>query len=533
MRPAGHEHHPVPVLMEPPAGCTSDGTRTDHDVPHVPKYLREGTRHDDHPSTMTKIESIEVVPTTLPDMFGEQMHLCLVRVEAEGVVGWGEICDSYCCTFPEVYAPLVDHVYAPLVLGSELVSVDALTRKLRMWARRRIGDAGLAIQALSGLELALWDLHGKLAGQSVSQLIGQTRDRIPVYASGKFLDEPIDMHVRILAPAIDRGVNVAKVRTSLDPDADLAVLHELRAELPPSLSIHGRRERELLGHHRAPPRRGAGRRRASCSSRSPCRSSTGARWPTVVSRSPLPIAYGEHLFGAAEFGDALADGWPHIAQPDPSIAGGLSECLQVAAIAEGLRRAGDAPCGGRSAGDGRRPPPRRGPPERAAPGARVHSGADLGGARRTAAVHAPPSSTARWRCPPAPASASRSTRRRCEPIRTSPSRTTCRCRRRSIGDHVSTERAGPPGQKRWITLGYQEAWRRTTTRNMRAGSSPSTVQRWGIGPGCTTQSPGPSSTAGRPANSSRSVPVQQVQHHVARVLEPDVEVLVPRSLTYS
>ena len=100
---------------------------------------------------MTKIETIEVVPTTLPDMFGEQMHLCLVRVEADGVVGWGEICDSYCCTFPEVYAPLIDHVYAPLVVGSELVSVDALTRKLRMWARRRIGDAGLAIQALSGL----------------------------------------------------------------------------------------------------------------------------------------------------------------------------------------------------------------------------------------------------------------------------------------------------------------------------------------------------------------------------------------------
>ena len=209
---------------------------------------------------MTKIESIEVVPTTLPDIFGEQMHLCLVRVEADGVVGWGEICDSYCCTFPEVYAPLVDHVYAPLVLGSELVSVDALTRKLRMWARRRIGDAGLAIQALSGLELALWDLHGKLAGQSVSQLIGQTRDRIPVYASGKFLDEPIDMHVRILAPAIDHGVAVGQ-------GADLA-RSRCRSGRPapaarraPAVAVaDGRRERELLGHHRAPPRRRTGRR---------------------------------------------------------------------------------------------------------------------------------------------------------------------------------------------------------------------------------------------------------------------------------
>ena len=213
------------------------------------------------------------------------------------------------------------------------MAVDPLTRKLRMWARRRIGDAGLAIQALSGLELALWDLHGKLAGQSVSQLIGQTRDRIPVYASGKFLDEPIDMHVRILAPALDHGVDVAKVRTSLDPDADLAVLHQLRAELPSSLTLMvdgnenfsvttalrlaaGLADEGVMFFEEPVPQL---YRRAVAS---------------VVSRSPLPIAYGEHLFGAAEFGDALADGWPHIAQPDPSIAGGLSECLQIAAIAE-------------------------------------------------------------------------------------------------------------------------------------------------------------------------------------------------------
>ena len=256
---------------------------------------------------MTKIETIEVVATTLPDMFGEQMHLCLVRVEAEGVVGWGEICDSYCCTFPEVYVPLIDHVYAPLVVGTDLVSVDALTRKLRMWARRRIGDVGLAIQALSGLELALWDLFGKLAGQSVSQLIGQTRDRIPVYASGKFLNEPIDMHVRILGALIDRGVNVAKVRTSLDPDADLAVVHELRTELPSSFSIlvdgnenfsvttalrlaDGLADEGVVFFEEPVPQL---YRRAVAN---------------VVARSPLPIAYGEHLFGASDFGDVRPTG---------------------------------------------------------------------------------------------------------------------------------------------------------------------------------------------------------------------------------
>jgi D-galactarolactone cycloisomerase len=283
---------------------------------------------------MTKIETIEVVPTTLPDLFDEPMHLCLVRVEADGVVGWGEICDSYCCTFPEVYRPLVDHVYAPLLLGSELVSVDALTRKLRMWARRRIGDAGLAIQALSGLELALWDLHGKLAGQSVAELIGQTRDRIPVYASGKFLDEPIDMHVRILAPALDRGVGFAKVRASLDPDADLGVLRQLRAELPPALSlmIDGNEHFSVTTALRF----AAGLAdQGAMLFEEPVPQLYRRGVANLVSRSPLPIAYGEHLFGAVEFGDALAGGWPHIVQPDPSIAGGLSECLEVAAIAEG------------------------------------------------------------------------------------------------------------------------------------------------------------------------------------------------------
>jgi D-galactarolactone cycloisomerase len=283
---------------------------------------------------MTRIETIEVVPTTLPDLFGEPMHLCLVRVEAGGVVGWGEICDSYCCTFPEVYAPLIDHVYAPLLLGSELVSVDSLTRKLRMWARRRIGDAGLAIQALSGLELALWDLHGRLLGQSVSQLVGSTRDRIPVYASGKFLDEPIDMHVRILAPALDRGVSFAKVRTSLDPDADLAVLRQLRAELPSSLSlmVDGNENYSVTTALRL----AAGLAdQGAMFFEEPVPQLFRRAVASLVRRSPLPIAYGEHLFGTSEFGDALADGWPHIVQPDPAISGGLSECLEVAAIAEG------------------------------------------------------------------------------------------------------------------------------------------------------------------------------------------------------
>ena len=141
------------------------------------------------------------------------------------------------------------------------------------------------------------------------------------------------MHVRILEPAIERGVGVAKVRTSLDPDADLAVLHQLRAELPSSmvLMVDGNENFSVTTALRLA---GGLADEGVVFFEEPVPQVYRRAVASVVRRAPLPIAYGEHLFGAAEFGDALADGWPHIVQPDPSIAGGLSECLQVAAIAE-------------------------------------------------------------------------------------------------------------------------------------------------------------------------------------------------------
>ena len=184
-----------------------------------------------------KIERVEALPTTFPDLLGEHLNLCIVRIEAEGVVGWGEICDSYCCTFPTAYVPLVHDVLGPLLVGEELVGVDALTRRLRTWARRRLGDAGMAIQAVSGLELALWDLAGKRDGVSVSAMIGRVRDRIPMYQSGKFLDLPAGDHQQLFGEALDRGATAVKVRASLDPAHDLRVLAELQELLPDGTEV--------------------------------------------------------------------------------------------------------------------------------------------------------------------------------------------------------------------------------------------------------------------------------------------------------
>ena len=281
-----------------------------------------------------KIERVEALPTTFPDLLGEHLNLCLVRIEAEGIVGWGEICDSYCCTFPTAYVPLVHNVLGPLLIGQQLTGVDGLTRRLRTWARRRLGDAGMAIQAISGLELALWDLAGKRDGVSVSAMIGRVRDRIPMYQSGKFLDLPAGDHQELFGDALDRGATAVKVRASLDPAHDLRVLAELRELLPAGTEVlvDGNEHFSVTTARRF----AAGLAELGVYAlEEPVPQTAPAAVARLVADAAVPIAYGEHMFGAVAFADALAAGWPDIVQPDPAIAGGLSECLRVASLAEG------------------------------------------------------------------------------------------------------------------------------------------------------------------------------------------------------
>lgn len=279
------------------------------------------------------IERIEAIPATLPDMFGEDLHLCLVRVDAEGLVGWGEVCDSYCCTFPTAYAPLIEEVLGPLVVGRELATVDELGRHLRTWARRRLGDAGMAVQAISGIELALWDLAGKAAGSPVSELVGRLRDHVRVYQSGKFLDRPSGFHVELFGPAVDRGATAMKVRATLDVDHDLAVLAELLSQLPSGATVlvDGNENFNVVTATRFASALHA---LGVAVLEEPVPQTTPAAIARLTAATDIAIAYGEHLFGAVQFADALAAGWPDIVQPDPAIAGGFAECLRIATAAE-------------------------------------------------------------------------------------------------------------------------------------------------------------------------------------------------------
>jgi L-alanine-DL-glutamate epimerase-like enolase superfamily enzyme len=280
-----------------------------------------------------RIESVETFPCT----FGtdrERMSFLYVRVTAsDGTVGWGEVCDSYGCSYAGVLAHLVDEVYAPLVVGQELTSVDLLADRMRLFTRRRLGDVWVAPQARSGIEIALWDLAGQIAGRSVSALLGRTADHVEIYASCGFLEEgPAEHHFEVLQPLLERGVRRVKVRTGPEWRADLDTLRQLRPMLGPNVELMV----DASETYTLPTARALAGALTEFDVRwieEPLPQSERAGIEALVAHSLIPVAYGEHLFGLDDALDALRRRQLDVLQPDAATAGGIGEARRMAMAA--------------------------------------------------------------------------------------------------------------------------------------------------------------------------------------------------------
>jgi L-alanine-DL-glutamate epimerase-like enolase superfamily enzyme len=108
----------------------------------------------------------------------------LVEVETDdGIVGIGEAGPGGGAT-----AAVIDKVLAPLIVGEDPLMIEGLWQK--MFARtRQFGRRGLVMQAMSGIDIALWDIAGKIARLPVYRLLGASRDRVEAYASGGFYQQ--------------------------------------------------------------------------------------------------------------------------------------------------------------------------------------------------------------------------------------------------------------------------------------------------------------------------------------------------------
>ncbi len=103
-------------------------------------------------------------------------------IASDGTIGWGE---TYGLVAPQAVLAIISDVLGPLLVGREAVDIPAIWDELYALMRVRGHWSGFFTDAIAGVDIALWDLAGKLAGRSVADMLGGARRaRIPAYASG-------------------------------------------------------------------------------------------------------------------------------------------------------------------------------------------------------------------------------------------------------------------------------------------------------------------------------------------------------------
>ena len=190
---------------------------------------------------MTKIARIEPIPIEYPDPndFGTIRRTVLVRVEtADGVVGWGESIAMW----PEAckaVAVVIRDGFLPLLQGTVAEDIDGAWTKMRrhvFW----YGEGGIASMAISGVDMALWDIRGKVAGKPLYALLGGLKkDRLLANASAHVNKRGEAACVAEVEGFFAAGFRSTKLGFAKkgdsniggDPDVDVSFIRSLRAAL--------------------------------------------------------------------------------------------------------------------------------------------------------------------------------------------------------------------------------------------------------------------------------------------------------------
>lgn len=159
----------------------------------------------------------------------------VVRVTTQsGAVGWGE---TYGLVAPAVIHALVDDVIAPLLIGRAPMDVEVIWEDFYDLMRVRGYQGGFWLDAMAAVDIALWDLNARAAGQPMCRMLGgKRRERIPAYVSG--LPKPTLAERAALAREfVDRGFDAIKFAAVVSHDGVEAEMAALREAVGPAVKL--------------------------------------------------------------------------------------------------------------------------------------------------------------------------------------------------------------------------------------------------------------------------------------------------------
>lgn len=267
-------------------------------------------------------------------IYSPTIDTVLVRLETEGgVVGWGE------CKAPvgaTITASLVNELLAPLVLGSRLDEISVTWERMYAAMRVRGHDSGFWLEAIAGVDIALWDAWGRTLGQPVHTLLGGAfRREVPVYASGIPAAQRDEgkRSVREQAEQLKaQGFTAIKLAIGVDIATDIQSVAVVRDVLGPD----GRVFADAAGQYDFAQALEVSAHLADLDVgffEMPIAPENLDGYRRLAERSTVPLALDSltNRHRALEF---LMAGALHVLQPDVCRAGGITEVMRIAALAD-------------------------------------------------------------------------------------------------------------------------------------------------------------------------------------------------------
>ena len=253
----------------------------------------------------------------------------LIKVETDdGIYGLGSASGN-----GELIEFIVARVLKPMLVGMDPTEIDEVwdTAYVR-GGHKEFGTRGVGVVALSGVDIALWDILGKVRGVPLYQLLGgKVRDKVPVYATALYPEEPskVAKRARVFA---EQGFHGVKIKVGFDLDQDIRIVRAVRQELGKDFIVMT----DANQGYSVDVGIKAAQAFADC----------GAFWleePLFVEdieghailreKGQTPIAVGENLHMSYAFENFILRGAVDFIQPDVARAGGITEIRKITALA--------------------------------------------------------------------------------------------------------------------------------------------------------------------------------------------------------
>ena len=283
------------------------------------------------------------IRTAMVQVHGPQAHIRIYT--DQGLIGQGEATDA------AVGTPALVHNFRRFLVGKDPLNVDAIWEQLRRFGIFAGAQGGQYVTALSGIEIALWDLAGKALGLPIYQLMGgKFRDRVRMYCDSELHDTPgpaAEQELRWIREAgftamkidIDNARDPARFdpvnRTASNGEIDRMIreIRQVRDSIPKEMDLAV----DMHGFYDAP----TGKRVAAAAEEfrllwleEPVPPENIDAMADIRHSTKTPICCGENIYLRWGFAKLLEKQAADIIMPDIQKVGGLSEARKIANMAE-------------------------------------------------------------------------------------------------------------------------------------------------------------------------------------------------------